>query len=233
LNLFFIEQEKKEEEKEVEEKKGHKKATYSSETKFQVVEAFARKQQAQKNLPHQKYDTQLTREAIAEMDEKTVFETARNWTKAYNKDNGYLLLLEQEAKKEKNRRMFHPEKRRFKYPLELELEIVAWIYFNRQNEIPITGKDVLKFSRDLITSHCPSFRGSYHWFQRFRIRNNISLRVPNTKASQKLPKGWGSLANDFREELREVIEREGISSNSIINMDEMPLFYEYLPKKSR
>ena len=120
---------------------------------------------------------------------------------------------------------------RLSYPPELEVEIVEWILFERQNEIPLNINDVKEFALELIKTKCPKFKGSYNWIKKFLVRNNLSLRAPNQKAAQRYPRGWEKLANQFREEISSIIDREGIQPNYIINMDETPLFYEYLPLK--
>jgi len=50
------------------------------------------------------------------------------------------LTLQTDAKKEKNQRLFYPEKKGFKDPLEFEIDLVKWIYSSRRNEIPIAVK---------------------------------------------------------------------------------------------
>ena len=91
--------------------------------------------------------------------------------------------------------------------------------------------DVQNFARDLIKPINPNFKAGYTWLQKFLARHSLSLRVPNGKSSQKFPRKWEKLAAEFREEALKTIKNESIKPEYVINMDETPLFYEYLPKK--
>ena len=207
---------------------------YSNDHKLRVLNKFielTKKKEKEPEDSQPKSETALLKEAIKTVNKNINFETARSWLKSLKKAPEYLIELERKVlKKEKGKHILNRETK-LSYSLEEENQIVEWIQYHRQNEIPLTSIDVREFAKELLGQEYPGFKASYRWFQKFMLRNNLSLRVPNGKASQQLPKEWLKLANEFREEIKSKATECKIQPQFIINMDETPLFYEYLPKK--
>jgi len=200
-------------------------------SKLDIIEEFINQEKQAKLKQKEISERKLLEEAIKKVNKNVKYDTARNWLKAFKKNPQYLLELQRHVQQGKKVTHILGRDLKLTYSIELEREIYEWICFQRQNEVPLTSKDVQNIAKELISPHFPNFKASHRWLRKFFVRNDLTLRVPNGKASQKLPVKWEELASKFREEVFTIIERKQIEPKYIINMDETPLYYEYLPKK--
>lgn len=200
--------------------------SYSNELKLEFLQKYIEKREEEEAKEKPMSEQKLISEVIADLNKHINPETAKSWAQKFKSNPEYLLMLQQN----KNKQVFIKGKR-LTYPQGIEQEIVDWISFQRQNDIPITGVDVRTFAKELIVPIAPKFKASSRWCQKFFARNGLALRIANTKASQKLPVRWEKLASEFRESVINKVASEAIELKYVVNMDETPLFYEYLPEK--
>lgn len=74
------------------------------ETKLQLLEIFIQKQETENLLPKPKFESEIVRESISEVNKNIFFETVHNWIKAYKRNDEFLLILRDRVQKNKNRR---------------------------------------------------------------------------------------------------------------------------------
>jgi len=117
----------------------------------------------------------LIRDVSESLNKNINFESAKNWVKKLKQIPEYLLELERKVSTGDNSKHVLDREVRLSYPPELEVEIVEWILFERQNEVPLNINDVKEFAVELIKTKCPKFKGSYNWIKKFLVRNNLSL----------------------------------------------------------
>lgn len=82
----------------------------------------------------------------------------------------------------------------------------------------------------MITEYNPQFKGSDAWLQCFLDRNNLSLRKPNEKPTIQTEQ-YKIIAEKFRLHIKDTIKKYKIQPQYIINFDETPIFWDYLPRK--
>jgi hypothetical protein len=163
-------------------------------------------------------------------------ETARSWVKDFKNDHTLLDKLRQKCSNPKSARghgfLYLRVNAPLSYPQEVDFEIAAWIHLQRQNSLPLTIHDVQDFALERIKPHNPQFKASHKWCTLFFNRHGLSLRQPTDKAPQQLPIKWENCVMEFARTIRHIKEEHDIQDEFIINMDETPLFYEYLARKT-
>jgi len=89
---------------------------------------------------------------------------------------------------------------------------------------------LLKKTIELISPHNYQFKGTDAWLQCFIERNNLSLRKPNEKSTIQIEQ-FKIISEKFKRHVKETIQKYNINPNFIINFDETPFFWSYLPRK--
>ena len=111
------------------------------------------------------------------------------------------------------------------YAQQFEEELVQWILESRDQQIPIQRKTIQHKALAIIKPHCPSFKVSDGWLQKFMQRNSLSLRC-TTSIQQKLPGNLERKLEAFMGDAKALRERHRFDENLIIYMDETPIFFD-------
>jgi hypothetical protein len=180
-----------------------------------------------------KSDTELAKEIGQLLDVKA--ESGRHWIKLYKKKLDFRRDLETKAlNPKKNGTVGHvnsSNRGRLTYDIALDQEVADWVYFQMQISLPPSRQDVKDFAFELIKSTSPKFKASDHWLSRFMNRHGLSIRQPNDKAPQQLGLHWQNQLIAFTDSIKEFKAKENINERFILNMDETPVFHEYLSQK--
>jgi transposase-like protein len=203
---------------------------YTFELRLKYLEAYI-EIDTNNNQPYRS-DTQIAVELAKKYDVKA--ETGRHWIKTYKKNNKYLDELRSKCLSSKTRNgtgILSRQCLKLSYPQELDFEILDYVYIKLQNFLPLSRADVKAFALELITPVQPKFKASDRWVMGFQQRHGLSLRSPTDKAPQQLGKNWEKKIMDFTKALFEYKDAFKIKNEYIINMDETPVFHEYLNRK--
>lgn len=184
---------------------------------------------------HHKYSIEQKIKIVNEIEETS--------TNAVNKKYGIDKKCFRDWKSNKDKLLAATNKR-FKYRLghsgvksatyEFEDSILNWINHNRLLGIGITIKSVIAFTITLIPSLIDKdYKQLYKWFQRFKKRNNLSIR----RASNLGQKLKDNAIDDIYKYFHLIISNRRLLNiydndvNLIINVDETPVYLE-LPEKT-
>jgi len=119
---------------------------------------------------------------------------------------------------------------RLSYDKELDLEIADWIYCSMDLGYILTRESIRERAIELIKPTNPEFKASEGWLLHFLERHNFSFRKLNGKSAIQSSQ-FDDLATKLRNAVQDVIKKFNIKSSMVINMDETPYFWEYLPRK--
>ena len=111
------------------------------------------------------------------------------------------------------------------YAQQFEEELVQWILESCDQQIPKQRKTIQHKALAIIKPHCPSFKASDGWLQKFMQRNSLSLRR-TTSIQQKLPGNLERKLEAFMGDAKALREHHRFDENLIINMDETPIFFD-------
>jgi len=82
----------------------------------------------------------------------------------------------------------------------------------------------------LIQTENPNFKASDGWLDSFLTRHDLSIRRVNSTTPLQETE-YLEIAQKFRTSMKEVVSKFKIQDKYIINLDETPFFWEYLPRK--
>jgi len=116
------------------------------------------------------------------------------------------------------------------YPESIENKLVDWILGCHELGILITLRTLKKKAISLITPHSPNFKGSYPWVKKFLQRRGLSFKCTTTKI-KKDKEEEKEIQEAFLSKVKRLILKYNIGSKYIINCDETPIYWEYLPRK--
>lgn len=205
----------------------------SYEKKLQVLEDFIK---FKSNPPMDASDKTMSLNSFFRTIESTVgirTSTAKTLCFSYEKDNSILIKLQLHCsggKRGKETGNIKQRISRLSYPLEVENEIFDYIQWGLDLGVPFSRADIKAKAMQLITPHNPNFKASDSWLDRFFDRNHLSLRC-NNSSSQDQQAEYAEIAAKFSLAMRKIISQHKIKAENIINLDETPFFWDYLPKK--
>lgn len=123
--------------------------------------------------------------------------------------------------------------------VKMESILCMWIEDQNQRRMPLSQmliqNKALSIFNDLKNNSASTsgeifeeFEASRGWFSRFKTRANLhNVALKGEAASADI-----SAANNFKEELKSIIEEGGYSPKQIFNVDETGLFWKRLPKRT-
>jgi hypothetical protein len=121
--------------------------------------------------------------------------------------------------------------RKVGYGDERDMEILTWVLEQRDDQLPVSRKSIQAYALSLLRDTHPDFKASEGWVRCFMRRHNLTLRC-KTSVSQKLPEDLEVRLAVFYKRLRETREQMDFDDDYIINMDEVPMYFELIPGKT-
>ena len=116
------------------------------------------------------------------------------------------------------------------YDKQLDWEIYDWISFNLDLGVLVTRANIKDKAKELIAPNNPSFKASDCWLSCFLQRHHLSLRKLNEKS--EVQQGlYQELSAKFVLAMKDIIKKNKIQPQFVLNMDETPFYWEYLPRK--
>jgi len=113
---------------------------------------------------------------------------------------------------------------------EIEMQIVDWITICNHVGIIVTPKMIIKKAKELVPAE--TFKASFPWLRGFYKRHGLSLRTITTSMkSLTREEEEKEMMLTFISEIKNLIIKYNILPRDIINADETPMFWEYLPRK--
>jgi hypothetical protein len=203
---------------------------YTFQQKLDYLEDYMEREK--KLRSHHQSDHEIARDLAEKHD--VVEETGRDWIKKHKADKSFIDRIRSKcisAKTRNGRGISFHKRRRLTYDEDLDFDILDYIFLQLQNSMPVTRQEVKTYAAELIQPHQPKFRASDQWLQLFQQRHGLSLRSPTDKAPQQLSEKWEKQCMSFHEAIMEYKEEFKIEDKYIINMDETPVYHEYLNKK--
>ncbi|CAF1258618.1 unnamed protein product [Rotaria sordida] len=111
---------------------------------------------------------------------------------------------------------------------ELDEKVYGWFVQQRSKNISISGLILQEKAREiaeLLADKMGSFKASSGWFEKFRIRHNISFRVISGESlSVDI-----TTVDDWVQRIPKMID--GYDPKDIFNCDETGLFFKFMPDK--
>jgi Tc5 transposase DNA-binding domain/DDE superfamily endonuclease/CENP-B N-terminal DNA-binding domain len=116
--------------------------------------------------------------------------------------------------------------------MELELVLIAWIKERNQKGLRVKEKYIqikaLQIAEEMGLSDPDNeklpFKASNGWIANFKKRNHFVSRRQTT--SRVLPKDADMLVRAFHESVQDLIEEKNIKDKNILNMDQVPRYFE-------
>jgi len=159
--------------------------------------------------------------------------TIKSLCKSFSKDNSILTQLQILcSNQKKGRETGHIIQRKvtLSYPEEIDFQLADWIYGCIEIGYILTRESIREKAKELIQEENGNFKGSGGWLDGFLHRHHFSLRTLNDKPPHEL-EALNSLATKLKNSAKELIKQFKIKESMIINMDESPYFWEYMPRK--
>ena len=119
---------------------------------------------------------------------------------------------------------------RLTYDEALDKALVDWMYGCIEVGYILTREAIVEKAKELILPTCPNFKASDPWLKCFLNRHNFSLRKLNEKSQGELIQ-LEELSNKLKLATKQTIKKFNIPNSLILNMDETPYYWEYLPRK--
>ena len=116
------------------------------------------------------------------------------------------------------------------YNKDLDLELYDWVTCWIDLGLHITRENIQQKARELIQPQNPSFKASDSWLACFLSRHLLTLRKLNEKCSLQQTE-TDEICTKFVNSMNNFIKKEKIDKKFIVNMDETPFYWEYLPRK--
>ena len=111
------------------------------------------------------------------------------------------------------------------YPIELDDELLKWIFVLRDCHFPVSVMSLQEKAKLLIQPHNPSLNASRGWVRKFFNRHKLALHF-RTSISQKFPKQLEDVLSKFHEDAARFIRTGKYPLSLIGNMDETPAFFD-------
>lgn len=161
------------------------------------------------------------------------WQTVKSLCIQYSKNNAIMTQLEflcstKTSAKKSGQIFIRPP--RLTYPDEIDKMLVDWIYASLDVGYIMTREAITDKAKELITDSNPEFKASDPWLQAFLNRHHLSLRKLNEKTPLEVEQ-LAALAEKVKNGVKDQIKKFKIPKCRIINMDESPYYWEYLPRK--
>lgn len=214
----------------------HKRGTYkisSHQTKLTLLTEYV---EFRANPPLDENHKQISaNEFLRRMSKKlsVPIDTLKCWCLKFEKDPGMLTRLQIRCSGMKSAREsghLYSRPVRLTYPVEMDIDLYDWITCALQMGMIITRKDIKDRARLFIQPVSPQFLGTDGWLEAFLERHDLSLRKNNGKPPIQLAE-LREISKKFTEAMKQIISKYDIKPEMIINMDESPFYWEYLPRK--
>ena len=114
-----------------------------------------------------------------------------------------------------------------------EEEIILEIQ-KKQKGDPMTKLDVIEHANKIIKESHPSQNISVSdwWFRKFKAKHkNLTIKKSIPRSSERVLAENKHICKEFIEDLKQLIQREGITPDRIHNIDESPFFWDLSLKK--
>lgn len=112
---------------------------------------------------------------------------------------------------------------------EIEQEIIDWIFFCQQVGMLLRPSQIKQKAKALNPDK--TFKASRQWLKGFFFRHGLSLRATTTKVKRQESAEEKAFIQQFRDTVQDLITKYRILPRDLINVDETPMFWEYLPKR--
>ncbi|XP_064645477.1 serine-rich adhesin for platelets-like [Lineus longissimus] len=124
--------------------------------------------------------------------------------------------------------------RKLCYGNEVDELILQWILECRDLHRPTTVDDIGNYAGKIVrqVDGCESFKASHGWVAKFRNRH-VAMLDGRTPMSQKLPPKLENLITQFQRQIHEIRQEYSIDPSLIINMDEVPIYFDLTGKKMK
>jgi len=149
----------------------------------------------------------------------------------YKKSLGFILNYSFYAQMRRRRhgKLFQTEAR-ISYSKDLDLELADWVHCSMDLGYVLTRDCIKQKALEVIKKENPNFKGSDSWLYCFLSRYNFSLRKLNEKSPFQCEE-LKDISDKFKLKINQIINKNKIDPAYIINMDETPFFWEYLPRR--
>lgn len=161
------------------------------------------------------------------------FSTAKSLVNKYKKNKNFKLQLENECSTTRgalSTKQLVKRPTRLTYPQHIDEELFDWYSWTQEIGILADRALIKEQALEVISDYNPNFRASDMWLDCFFERHNLSTRALNDKSNRQT-QHLESLANKFVEAMKKTIKDYKIKQEYIVNFDETPVFWEYLPRK--
>lgn len=112
---------------------------------------------------------------------------------------------------------------------EVEQELIDWVYFCIQIGILLIPSQIQLQARELNKD--PSFKATHQWLKGFFNRHALSMRAITTKIKREETPERRKFIEDFKVYVHNVIDKFKIIPRDVINIDETPMYWEFLPNR--
>jgi hypothetical protein len=124
--------------------------------------------------------------------------------------------------------------RKLCYGNEVDELILQWILECRDLHCPTTVDDIGNYAGKIVRSveGCETFKASHGWVAKFRKRH-VAILDGRMALSHKLPPKLENLITQFQKQIHEIRQEYSIDPSLIINMDEVPIYFDLTGKKMK
>ena len=160
---------------------------------------------------------------------KNSAETVKRWCLDFEEDPSVLIKLQTHctgAKRAKQTGQINKRLGRLTCSRDIDPELYDWVLCLIDMGVALTRTDIKNKAIEFIE---PNFKGTDGLLDAFLERHHLSLRKPNSRAS--VQDEYADIALKFQRSIGEMIRKYHIEPKFIINLDEMAIFWEYLPRK--
>ena len=159
--------------------------------------------------------------------------TIKSFINNYEKNPVILVQLELLCSNEKNSNRHGQINKRppqLTHNRDTDVSLADWVYCSIDLGYLVTRELIKTKAKEMISNLNPDFKASDSWLQCFLDRNNISLRKLTEKSKLQMEQ-YQTISRKFRAHIRDKILKHNIQPEYIINFDETPFFWDYLPRK--
>ena len=204
----------------------------SYKTKLEILQDFV---QWKANVPKVNDKSQTFHEFLFKIssEQNSKITTIKSLIASYEKNNNLLTQLEiicSNNSKAGKSGQFMKRESVLSYPIEIDRQLADWLYCSVELGYILTRQCVKEKALELIQPCNQSFKASDCWLDCFLSRYHFSLRALNEKPKHQLDH-LATVSAKLKQIVKEQIKAHNIQESMVINMDESPIFWEYLPRK--
>ncbi len=116
--------------------------------------------------------------------------------------------------------------RRISYPPEKEAALIQWVLEQQDLHQELSIRSIMDKAMETIGESNPGFLASRGWAQKFMRRNDLVVQSSKKHLSHKLPAVLEAKISQFSTAVEDTLKSERFSLDAIINMDEVPMFFD-------